>query len=160
MSLNDWANIAIIVQGIFVIVSIGFVLYQLREGTRLIRAANTQKFVELTSPFHVQFIQDRRIAELSIRGETEWDTLDMIDRRRYYTYLLWRLILHENIYHQKRKKLIDEDTYVGWVHDLKYFMSQQNFKLFWSELKHYFEPSFVTYVDQLLEGENSPGRNR
>jgi hypothetical protein len=41
MNLSDWANIATIVQGVFVIVSIGFVLYQLRESTRLTRAANT-----------------------------------------------------------------------------------------------------------------------
>src|SRR6516165_4136808 len=76
MSLSDWANIAIIVQGIVIIVSLGFVFYQLRENARLTRAANTQKLVELTSPFALQLMQDRSAAELWVQGAHTWDTLD------------------------------------------------------------------------------------
>ena len=79
MTLNDFANIAIIVQGIFVIVSIGFIWYQLRENTRLTRAANTQKLIELSSPFNLQLIQNREMAELYIRGAKEYDKMDEIE---------------------------------------------------------------------------------
>jgi len=51
MALSDLASIAIIVQGILFVVSIVLVWYQLRENTKLVRAANTQKLVELSVPF-------------------------------------------------------------------------------------------------------------
>ncbi len=51
MSLSDLASLAIIVQGFLFVVSIGLVWYQLRENTKLVRTANTQKLVELSSPF-------------------------------------------------------------------------------------------------------------
>jgi 3-methyladenine DNA glycosylase AlkD len=89
MSLSDWANIAIIVQGIVIIVSLGFVFYQLRENARLTRAANTQKLVELTSPFALQLMQDRSTAELWVHGAHTWDTMDSVDRERY-THLVSR----------------------------------------------------------------------
>ena len=89
MSLSDWANIAIIVQGVVIIVSLGFVFYQLRENARLTRAANTQKLVELTSPFALQLMQDRSTAELWVHGAHTWDTLDLVDRERYTHVVTW-----------------------------------------------------------------------
>jgi hypothetical protein len=83
MSLSDWANIAIIVQGVVIIVSLGFVFYQLRENARLTRAANTQKLVELTSPFALQLMQDRSTAELWVHGAHMWDTMDHVDRNSW-----------------------------------------------------------------------------
>ena len=85
MTLSDFANIAAIVQGIFVIISIGFIWYQLRENTRLTRAANTQRLVEISAPFYLQVIENREVAKLWLPGETEWNTLDEIDKRRYRT---------------------------------------------------------------------------
>ena len=56
MSLSDLTSIAIIVQGFFYIVSIFLVWYQLGENTKLVRAANTQKLVELFAPFNLQLV--------------------------------------------------------------------------------------------------------
>jgi hypothetical protein len=153
MSLSDWANIATIVQGIFVIVSIGFVLYQLRENTRLTRAANTEKLVELTSPFHLQFVQDRETAKLWVQGAKEWSKMDTIDKHRYYALLAFWLSLHENIYHQKKKGLLDEDTYAAWTKDLKSFIVLQNLEQVWQEwsMRDNFEASFAKYIDQLID---------
>lgn len=54
MSLSDLASFAIIVQGFLFVVSIALVWYQLHENTKLVRAANTQKLVELSVPFNLQ----------------------------------------------------------------------------------------------------------
>src|SRR6266699_3682845 len=111
MSLSDLASIAIIVQGFLFVVSIALVWYQLRENTRLTRTANTQKLVELSSPFNFQLAQDRALTVLWRQATQRFDELDEIDKERYFNLLTWWLMLHENIYHQWRKKLIEEDTY-------------------------------------------------
>ena len=68
MTLSDLASIAIIVQGLFFIISIVLVWYQLRENTKLVRVANTQKLVELSTPFNFQLAQDRGLAELWLQA--------------------------------------------------------------------------------------------
>jgi hypothetical protein len=115
MSLSDWASIAIIVQGVLFVVSIALVWIQLRENTKLVRAANTQTLVQLSSPFYFQLAQDRALTEIWRRGTERLDELDEIDRERYFSLLTWWLMLHENIYHQWKRKLVDEDTYLSFL---------------------------------------------
>ncbi len=150
MSLSDLASIAIIAQGIFFIVSIILVWYQLRENTQLVRAANTQKLVELSAPFNLQLAQDRGLAELWIVGAQRLDDLDEIDRDRYFNLLTWWLMMHENIYHQWSKKLIDKDTYESWTRDLEYFARRQHLGNFWERMSTYFEASFATHVTEII----------
>jgi hypothetical protein len=164
MSLNDFASIAAIVQGIFVIVSLGFVWYQLRETVRHARAANSQRLMELSSPFNLLLMQNRDMEKLWIDGAKEYDKMDAIDRRRYYQLLIWWLALHENIYHQWRAKLIDTETFTAWSHVLEEFVDEQQLGRYWDQMKGVFEPSFVTHVSQIImsqptKGGNLPGGN-
>jgi hypothetical protein len=150
MSLSDLASIAIIVQGILFVVSIGLVWYQLRENTKLVRAGNTQKLVELSAPFNFQLAQDRALTELWRQGTQRFDDLDEVDRERYFYLLTWWLMLHENIYHQWRQKLIDEDTYISWTRDLEYFARRQHLENHWTRLNGYFEVSFAEHVSAII----------
>ena len=150
MSLSDLASIAIIVQGFLFIVSIGLVWYQLRQNTKLVRTSNTQKLVELFSPFNLLLAQDRALTELWRQATQHIDDLDEIDRERYFNLLTWWLMLHENMYHQWRKKLIDEDTYSSWTRDLEYYARRQQLGNHWTQLNTYFESSFAEHVTAII----------
>jgi len=150
MALSDLASIAITVQGILFIVSIFLVWYQLRENTNLIRAANTQKLVELSVPFYLRLAQDRALAELWQKASQHINELDEIDRFRYINLLSWWLTLHENIYHQWRNKLIDEETFTSWTRDLEYLVKRQQLGSLWPELNSFFESSFAQHVTAIL----------
>jgi hypothetical protein len=150
MSLNDLASIAIIVQGILFIASIALVWYQLRENTRLVRAANTQKLVELSTPFYLQLAQDRALTDLWLQATQHFAELDEIDQARYFNFLIWWLMMHENIYHQWRNKLIHEDTYSSWTRDLEYLARSQQLANHWTRLNSYFEPSFAEHMTAIL----------
>jgi len=157
MSLTDLASIAIIVQGMFFIASIGLVWYQLRENTRLVRAANTQKLVELSTPFYLQLAQDRALTDLWRQATRRFDELDEIDQARYFNFLTWWLMVHENIYHQWRSKLIDEDTYSSWTRDLEYFARSQQLANHWPRLNSYFESSFAEHVTAIIVRQTKEG---
>jgi hypothetical protein len=150
MALSDLASIAIIVQGILFIVSIFLVWYQLRENTNLVRAANTQKLVELSVPFNLRLAQDRALAELWHQAIQHFDELDEVDRFRYINLLTWWLSLHENIYHQWRTRLIDEETFTSWTRDLEYGVNRQHLGSHWPELNSFFETSFAQHVTAIL----------
>ena len=150
MSLSDLASLAIIIQGMLFIISIGLVWYQLRENTKLVRVANTQKLVELFTPFNLQLAQDRSLSQLWRQATQHFDELDEIDKDRYFNLLTCWLMLHENIYHQWRKKLIEEDTYVSWTRDLEYFARRQQLGNHWTQLSIYFEASFAEHVTAII----------
>ncbi len=150
MSLNDLSSLAIIVQGIFFVVSIILVWYQLRENTALVRTANTQKLVELSSPFMLELAKDRELAKLWRQGAQDIKVLDEIDRERYFSLLTWYLVMHENIYHQWSKHLIDADTFISWTRDLEYYVKRQNIGVYWEQLSDFFESSFATHVTTII----------
>src|SRR5579872_3332299 len=150
MSLSDLASIAIIAQGMLFILSIGLVWYQLRENTKLVRAANTQKLVELSIPFNLQLAQDRGLAELWLQATKRFDEFDEVDRARYFNLFTWWLMLHENIFHQWRNKLVDEDTYSSWTRDLEYYVRTQQLGNHWTQLNVYFEASFAEHVSAII----------
>ena len=150
MTLSDLASVAIIIQGFLFIVSIGLVWYQLRENTKLVRTANTQKLVELFTPFNLQLAQDRSLSQLWRQATQGFDELDEIDKDRYFNLLTCWLMLHENIYHQWRKKLIEEDTYDSWTRDLEYFTRRQHLGNYWPQMSSYYESSFAEHVTAII----------
>ncbi len=151
MSLSDLASIAIILQGFLFICSLGLVWYQVRESIRLVKAANTHKLVESSVPFTLQLAQDRDLTELWRKGMHNIEELDDIDRERYFNLLNWWLMLHESIYHQWRKRLIDKDTFDSWTRDLEYFARRQQLGNHWPQLHAYFEVSFAEHVRVIIE---------
>ena len=149
--LSDFASIATIIEAVFVIVSVWFIWRQLRESTRLARAANAQSLVELSSPFNLQLIQDPEMAWLWVHGARELAAMDEVKRYRYQSLLIWWLILHQNIYYQHRRRLLDNDTYSGWATDLRAFVKEQNLGRLWQELQPYFQGEFAAHVQQLID---------
>ena len=150
MALSDLASLAIIVQGMLFVVSIILVWYQLQANTKLVRAANTQKLVELSVPFNLQLAQDRALMELWWQATQRFDDLDEIDKARYFNLLTWWLTLHENIYHQWRNKLIDQETFHSWTRDLEYYANTQHLHNYWPRLEGYFEESFAQHVMAII----------
>ncbi len=158
--MSDFADISVIVQGIFIIVSVGFIWYQVRENTRLTRTANIQHLVELCSPFYLQMIQDRNQAQLWVQGAKEWDTMDEIDKFRYQTLLTWWLTFHENIYYQWQNKRIDKDIHTSWERDLKQFMIWHNLDPHWQMIEGQFQGPFVRRLHQLIEERKKKEQGR
>lgn len=150
MTLSDLASLAIIGQGFLFIVSLFLVWYQLRENTKLVRAANTQKLVELSVPFSLQLAQDRALATLWEQAKNGLDELDVIDQGRYFNLLTWWLTLHENIYHQWKRKLIDDETFRSWTRDLEFWIERQHLATHWPRLYDFFEVSFAQHVTGML----------
>jgi hypothetical protein len=150
MTIANLANIATIAQGIFVIISLSFIIYQLRENLRLTRASNTQALFELSAPFNLQLTQDPQLARLWISGPDEWEQMDTVAKFQYKNMLTWWLMFHENIYHQWTRRLVDSDTYLAWFADLQHFCRFHKINLYWDELKSQFENSFAKHVDSIL----------
>ena len=158
--MNKWSiasAIATIVQSAVVIVSLILIwrqtqlhTKQLNLQTELAKAANTQALVGLSSPFNISLIQDPQMAKLWIEGAEEFASYDKVDKFRYETLLFWWLILHENVYYQRHKGLLDQTIYAAWEYDLRHFVKRQNLQVHWDGLKNLFQQEFVEHVSQVI----------
>jgi hypothetical protein len=151
MTLDQLANIAMIIQAVFFIISVYFIWRELHENTKLTRATNMRSLVALSSPFNIQLIQDRQMAELWVTGTKKYAEMDEIDKYRYDTLLSWWLILHENIYYQYEKGLLDSSIYAAWTRDLESFIKHQSLWQHWEKMKDLYGPEFAQYVSQLVD---------
>jgi hypothetical protein len=154
IDLPALVNIVSVIQGIFVIVSVFFIWYQIREHNRLSRASQTQSLLEFSSPFMLQLVQDRKFAELWVNGSKNYETMDEVDRFRYQELLYWWLMHHENIYYQYHNGLVDESLYQGWKTELREFVRLQRIGPLWDQdMKRYFRTGFRQDVEKMIVEE-------
>jgi hypothetical protein len=149
VSLKDLADLATILGVIAIPLSAYIIWLQLRQQTRLARIANTQALVELSSPFNLQLIQDRRMAEFWVEGSGLYPTYDPVDQYRFKSLLIWWLMLHENIFFQWKKEMLDDESYNSWQYDLRVFVQNQLGDR-WSEIRASFQADFVKHVEKLI----------
>ncbi len=76
--------------------------------------------------------------------------MDEVQKYRYRSLLVWWLILHENIYYQHQKRLLDSDIYSAWNADLKVFVKEQNLAGQWQEMKQTFQSEFIAHIQRLI----------
>jgi len=148
MTLSDFANISQIVQAVLVVISLGFIWYQLRESIRLARAANAQSLTEQALSFNSLLIEHEDVAALWYSYGENFDTPN--NMYRYREMLVQWLILHENIYYQWRRGLLDDEIYNSWLADLKYTVKRHSIAVIAPNLKEFFCGEFGDHMIQLV----------
>ena len=151
MNLEQWSQVATILGALAIPLSAAFIWVQLRYQTALTRAANAQALVELSSPLNLQLIQDPEVAKLWINGPEHNSTYEPVDQFRYKTLIIWWMMLHENIFLQRRLGLLEESIYRVWDRDLRSFIRYHKIENRWDEFSDTFEPTFAAYVQTTFE---------
>ena len=148
--LKDLADVATILGALSLVISVVVLIREIRETNRLARASNAQAMVEISGPFYLTMVQDRALAELFARSAEGYEELDEIDRRRYRRLLVWWLIFYENIFYQRKQRLLDRHTFKPWWRDLNVFLRDQNVSQHWESLKDLFQEEFAEHVSEML----------
>jgi hypothetical protein len=151
LEIQPLLSIVTIIQGIFFIISVFFLWYQIRQHNRLTRASRTQSLVEISAPFLIQLSQDRKLAELWVNGAKTFEMMDEVEQFRYRQLLFLWLIYHENIYYQYHNGLVDEQLYQGWKIELQEFIRAKRIGLFWEkDMRSFFRTEFQQEVEKSI----------
>ena len=142
--LEKVATFASIAESLFVVVSVVLIVVQLRKQTELARAANAQSMFELSSPFNLGLIQDRDFARLWVQGP---DTANPIDVFRYESLITWWLLLHENIFFQWKRGLLDDEAYLPWEKDILDFLGHPKVRCVWPRIRKFYQTGFVNHIE-------------
>jgi hypothetical protein len=151
-------TIATIVQTLVVVISLYFIWRQVQQQTKqvkqqtdLARIANVQSLVSLSSPYNLELIKDPNMARFWVEGAEKFEDYCELDKFRYKQLLIWWLILHENIFYQKKEGLLDDNIFATWTRDLKLFIQKHRLEHRWPDLEVAFEHKFREYVIGLIE---------
>jgi hypothetical protein len=150
VKLQDLSNIAQIAGPILVIISFGFIWFQLREGVRLARAEHARSLAEHAASFNSLLIGNGELAQLwySYGKSLEPNTSAYL---QYREMLVQWLIFHENMYYQKKRKLLDNDIYEGWQRDLEVTVTKHNITVIGTSVEDVFPGEFGRHLKELHE---------
>lgn len=150
MNLQDLANLSQIAQAILVVISLGFIWYQLREGVRLAKSENARSLTEQAGAFNSLLIQNAAdLAELWYSYGRNLQQGGEIARLRYREMLVQWLIFHEYIYYQWKQKLLDDEIYRAWLLDLENVVQNHNLDVFSNGIQSVFVGDFGRHLSQL-----------
>lgn len=150
------ATVAVI-QVSFVITSLLLIWSQLRQQVKLAKAANTQAAVSQVVPLNLQLVQNPEVDKIWLKGVKD-ETMDAVEQDRYQTLIDTFLIFYENLYWQHKSGLLDDNIYVAWDNDFKYFIKQTHLEKFWSKKRDAYHPEFAAHVDDLIR-QNQAAQN-
>ena len=149
--LEQLADISTIVQSILVVTSLVFIWFQLRQSTELTKAANAQALVEHFTNFNALLMENPEVASLwYAKGKRLHKEEDF---QRYRELLVLWLIIHENVYYQYSKRLLDQQIYQSWHIDLRDTVREHNLNLLGVDVAQLFPGKYGQHLLSLKHWE-------
>ena len=155
MSLEQLANVSTVVQGFVVVVSAGFIIYQLIQNTKLARAANVQSLTEHAQSFNSLLFQHPELAQLWYGYGKNLEKLAPEKQLQYREMLVQWFIFHQNIYYQWKRGLLEESIYNSWLYDLELTVHKHNMRLITENIEEFFPGEFGRHLSELKKRDIS-----
>lgn len=155
MSIEQWGAVGEIIGGIGVIATLIYLAIQIRANTKATRGATESAILrygrEITSaPFG-----DKESAELFLRGASNFDSLDEIERSMFTNRIGPYFLFWYDAHIQYRNGLISTELWDTFEKDIPgLFMSPGTHEV-WELLRNSFPIEFQQYVDDLAEKDPS-----
>jgi hypothetical protein len=150
MTTTQFANLAQMGAAISVIASLVFVAIRLGQNTAMMRinaaSERLQREYDIASPM----IQNREIAEIWIKADKEFDSLDEIDQERMIVYERRAIALWHHVYILRKRKVFADSEW----HEAKWMIRQygrrQANRAAWRVCKGAFEKPFQVFVEEQI----------
>jgi hypothetical protein len=127
MSLSDLASVSEIVGSIAILVTLIFLLFQMKQNTRAIEASSSQDAAETESNAIVQLLNHPDVAIALTKDE-----LTDVEAVRVFAYLSLLLRAHEQYWRQYQLGVIDDVTLARYEGSLVAQLSFPSSRNWWS----------------------------
>lgn len=127
------ADITSIIQTVFVIISLGIAVKQIRDGTNAIKGQTYQSIISAYAEIEARISQDPETAKMYNDGCKNQNNLTPENKIRFEQIICSIFNFHENLYYQYDSGLLDEHLYAGWCKLLRKTLSQKGVKQYWKK---------------------------
>jgi hypothetical protein len=151
MSLQDWANLGEAIGGVAVVITLAYLAHQIRQNSRMVRAATYQQVADSLAEFSAMLMQSPDLADLYARGSRQGlASLGEIERERCRNAFMTFFRRAENIFYQQTQGTLEPPAWAGIRASLRDVFTRPGVREWWSETNHRFNPEFVAFVAREL----------
>lgn len=159
--MMDWnwdaiSAISSVIGGIGVILSVVFLVYEVRRNALAIEGATVQSLMSLERDVFAMFAAH---ADLCIRGNQDRPSLSEADRYRYDRVVASYMSLVYSASIQFDGKLIDRDCWEAYRNAARSHLDNPGFRESWLAFRHGYPKSFMAVVEGLCESVALPPLN-
>ena len=150
VTLSDLANLAEIVGGVAVVVSLVYLAVQVRQNTHSVRSATLQSNTALWNSI-ISSLGDPGSVQAYAAGLTGKKDISPLTYTQFFLLCMRIFVAFEDQHFQFRQGILDEETYKGYERSIsEQFLAFPGFRIWWEQSKDVFSPQFVEYLDGLI----------
>ena len=150
MSLSDLASIGSLVSGIAVLVSLIYLSQQTRQNARHTRALIQQGRSHQYMNYSNILASDPQLAEAFVRGSAGDRTMGDVQIMRYFFLTVSAIYSMEDLLHQHRDGLVDEDRHAALINIAKRRLQYPGFRAVWRVARGDYGPDYQKFMDELI----------
>ena len=148
MTVEQFANLAEIIGVILVIASLVYVAQQLRQNTAMMRVGASNERVKRDFDIVANLLDSRDLAEVWVKGGTQFDALDEVDQQRAIFFEYRAIVLWHHVFELRQQRLTsDADWHWNeWI--IQNIGRRQAVREAWQVFKNSYEKPFQEYIDR------------
>ena len=150
MDIDTLAKLGEFVGGFFVVVSLIYLAYQVRQNTRSLRSENYARVLDRMSSLQSRVSVDADMNRVFTVGAEDPGRLSRMERTRF-SWALYELLGNaEFMYHQHAEKMLSPIVWSRWEATLCWWMSHPGFREWWAAKPSPFSTDFQSFVDEII----------
>jgi hypothetical protein len=143
MSLNDLANLSEGIGGIAIVVTLIYLAIQIRQNTRMMRAAAHHSVNELGVHINLALGTDPEASRILQLGAANYAELDPHQRLMFHLMMRANFSGAEDFYIQAREGLLDADMWDSRKLSMTRYLQQPGVQIWWERNSELFSRDFV-----------------
>jgi hypothetical protein len=151
MNLDTLAKLGEFVGGMFVVISLVYLAYQMRQNTRSLRAENYGRLLDRMSTLQSRLSADPDLNRMFMIGAEHPELLSPAERIRF-TWAVYEMLGNgEFMYHQWQDGMLPPLVWKRWQATHGWWMSHPGIRALWRLKATHFSSDFEAYCDDLIE---------
>lgn len=147
MTLEQFAYVAEILAALGVVASLIYVARQLGQNTAMMRVAASSERVEREYEIIGPIVESRELAEVWMRGETEFSGLEPVDQVRMVFFERRAIVLWHHVFQLRQKGLLPDADWHEHLWIIQKIGQRESVREAWRTFQNGWEPAFREFID-------------
>jgi hypothetical protein len=151
LSITELAEVAEVVAGVGVLLSLLYVGFEIRQNTTAVRSTAYQAIHDAEDGFWSDLASDAGAARLWQQGlDSGLEPLAEGDRERFEVVAQRLIYLFQNVHYQYGKGVVDEELWDAWLASLDEFLAEPGFREVLVHVRPHLSDPFNQLIDRRL----------
>jgi len=149
--LEQLAYLAEIIGVVLIVVSLVYLAQQLRQNTEMARVAAQEQWVQRDFDIVAPLLENKELAEVWVKGDSEFDSLDDADRQRLLFFERRAIIWWHHAFQLRQQGLYRDAEWHAIKGIIRAVGQRQALCEAWSLFESSFEPPFREFIKEQLD---------